>query len=323
MSAKTNNIRIGLFVLVAVALFIAGLLAFGAKGFFVKKLTYETAIEGDVSGLAVGSKVLLRGVPIGNVSKIDFAINVYPGSTSRVIIVESEIDRPVFTKDPTSEGRERRREAEVAGGLRAMVKSQGITGSSIIELQRLDPMKYPPPQLDYTPRHPYIPSAPGQFTRMLESMERSLHSLQKLDFEGLSLGVSNTLAQTSSLIDKLNRLDLQSTVGKADTLLDQFKETVAGIDTTIKSMKLDTLGHDAGDLVVGLKESNAKLQTALGQAGTALDRVGTLPLGEALEDLRSTAQTLDDVLLELRRYPSGFIFGKPPPPAKSVQPAAR
>ena len=43
MSAKTNNIRIGLFVLVAVALFIAGLLAFGAKGFFVKKLTYETA----------------------------------------------------------------------------------------------------------------------------------------------------------------------------------------------------------------------------------------------------------------------------------------
>jgi hypothetical protein len=32
---------------------------------------------------------------------------------------------------------------------------------------------------------------------------------------------------------------------------------------------------------------------------------------------------MDDVLLELKRYPAGFLFGEPPPPVKTVQPPAK
>jgi paraquat-inducible protein B len=67
MSAKVNNIRIGIFVLIALFLFIAGLLAFGARSYFAVKSTYETAIVGEVTGLSIGSGVLFRGVPIGKV----------------------------------------------------------------------------------------------------------------------------------------------------------------------------------------------------------------------------------------------------------------
>ena len=76
MSAKVNNIRIGIFVLVAIFLLVVGLLAFGARSFFAIKTTYETAIVGEVDGLSVGSAVIFRGVPIGKVSLIDFAPNV-------------------------------------------------------------------------------------------------------------------------------------------------------------------------------------------------------------------------------------------------------
>jgi len=34
-------------------------------------------------------------------------------------------------------------------------------------------------------------------------------------------------------------------------------------------------------------------------------------------------QTLNQVLLQLKQYPSGFIFGAPPHPAKSVQPPSK
>ena len=60
MSAKTNNIKIGIFVLLALALFIAGLLAFGAKSYFAPKTRFETAIPGEV-GRAFGG--LGRPVP--------------------------------------------------------------------------------------------------------------------------------------------------------------------------------------------------------------------------------------------------------------------
>src|SRR5881394_3837824 len=245
MSPKSNNIRIGIFMLTAVGLFIAGLLAFGAKSAFVKKSIYETAIEGDVSGLSVGSKVLLRGVPIGKVSNIDLAPNVYPASKSSVIVVEFQVERTIFVQDQSAEAKERHRQEEIANGLRAMVKGQGITGTSILALDHLNPQDCPLPPIDYTPRHPYVPSVPGQFTRMLESIERALHNVQKLDLEAIGVGVSNVLDQVKEVLAKINRLDLEKTLGKADTLLDEVKTTVATVDTTIKSMKLDTLSGDA------------------------------------------------------------------------------
>jgi phospholipid/cholesterol/gamma-HCH transport system substrate-binding protein/paraquat-inducible protein B len=316
MNAKANYIRIGIFVLIAIFLLVAGLLAFGAKSYFARKLTYETAIQGDVTGLSIGSSVLYRGIPIGKVSEIDVAPNLYPSSTSDVIVVRCEIDQRIYTKDITAEEREQALEKETHKGLRAMVKLQSITGTSVIFLEYLDPQSYPPIAIDYTPHYPYVPSAPSQVTRMLESIEASLQNLQKLDLGSIGLEASNALAQTSLLVEQLNHLDLKDTVGKANNLLDTLDTTVKNVNTTIAGMKLDQLGGNADDLVVQLKESNRKLQLVM-------DKLGNAPLGETVDNLNADLQTLNAVLLELKRYPSGFIFGEPPPRAKSVQPPSK
>ena len=60
-----------------------------------------------------------------------------------------------------------------------MVKSQGITGTSMLALEKLNPTNYPPLAIDFTPKHIYIPSAPAQLTRMLESIEKSLNNIQQ------------------------------------------------------------------------------------------------------------------------------------------------
>jgi phospholipid/cholesterol/gamma-HCH transport system substrate-binding protein/paraquat-inducible protein B len=316
MNAKANYIRIGIFVLVSIFLFIAGLLAFGARSYFKTKLTYETAIEGDVTGLSVGSSVLYRGIPIGKVSEIDIAPNLYPSSTSDVIVVRCEIDQRILEKNLSEDQREQALEQANKKGLRAMVRAQSITGTSVIFLQYLDPDTYPPIAIDYTPLYPYVPSAPSQITRMLESIEQSLQNLQKLDLEAIGRGASNTLAQTTLLVQKLNHLDLDKTVTKADKLLDTLDSTVKNVNATVTSMKLDRLGNNADDLVLQLKESNAKLQTVM-------DKLGNAPLGETIDSLNADLQTLNQVLLQLKQYPSGFIFGAPPHPAKSVQPPSK
>jgi phospholipid/cholesterol/gamma-HCH transport system substrate-binding protein len=312
MSAKTNNIRIGIFVLVGVVIFIAGLLAFGAKSYFVKKEKFETAMEGEVYGLSVGSKVELRGVPIGKVSDIDFGFNIYPKSKTDVIVVEFEVDGEIFNTIRTAGQRTAYREEQITKGLRAMIKGQGVTGTSLLALEYLDPARNPPPAIDYKPRYAYIPSAAGQFTRILESIESSLRHLQDINVASIGHSISNVLESTRQLMDKVNKVDLGQIATNANGLLVELKSSVGELDTTIKGMKLDALSQNADGLITGLKETNLKLQTVL-------DKVGAVPMQDTVGDIRSAIQTLNDVLLELKQYPSGFIFGKPPLPAKSVE----
>ena len=315
MSAKVNNIRIGIFVLVAIFLLIVGLLAFGARSFFAIKTTYETAIVGEVDGLSVGSSVIFRGVPIGKVSLIDFAPNVYPDSTSTVIVVEFEVDRKILRHE-TAEQIDKIREQEIQKGLRCTVKAQSITGTSIISINYLNPIAYPPPILDYTPANPYIPSAPSQFARLVESIEQTLQNFQNLDLKSIGFQASNALASAALVLQKVDHLNLESSVGNLNTLVTNLNDTVVNINTTISKMDLHKLGGNANDLVASLKETNLKLQTTL-------DHVNSAPVADTVENLRSSLRTLNEVLQKLNQYPSGFILGEPPLPAQSVKPSPK
>jgi hypothetical protein len=46
-------------------------------------------------------------------------------------------------------------------------------------------------------------------------------------------------------------------------------------------------------------------------------------LNQTLINARRTLNDMDDVLAQLKQYPSGFIFGGPPPPVKTVQPSSK
>lgn len=312
MSAKANNFKIGVFVIVAVLLLIVGVLAFGAKSYFEKKTLFETAVPSEVYGLSVGSRVELRGVPVGKVTQISFAWNVYPKAKANMIVVEFEIDQAIL---PNREGESTKQLAEraAAGGLRAIVKSQGVTGTSLLALEVLELKENPPPEIDYTPRQLYIPSAAGQFTRMLDAIERSLRNIEQINVVGISDGISNVLASVGGFTRKLDDLDIKQINNNVNSLLVDLKGTVAEVQETIKGMKLEAIGTNANALVAGLRETNVKLQTVLDQAKA-------VPIQATVADLREALQTVNAVLLELKQYPSGFIFGQPPQPAKSVQP---
>jgi ABC-type transporter Mla subunit MlaD len=281
MSAKSNNIRIGVFVIIAVVLLILGLLAFGAKSYLEPKTSFETLVYGEVSGLSVGSKVQLRGVPIGHVTKIDFAWNVYPESASVGIVVEFEVKEEIVphTKGKTHE--EVVAQA-VENGLRAVVKGVGITGTSLLSLESVDPADNPVPKLDYKPNAIFIPSAYGQISRMLDALSKSLENVQNVNFDAIGNGITNTLQSVTRLSDRLGQFDINA------------------------------LSTNVNNAVVEFKEVGTKLQAML-------DQVNSMPLARTASEMHQAVQTLNEVLNELEQYPSGFIFGQPPAPPKSVE----
>src|SRR5271166_6879436 len=185
MSTKINNFKIGLFTFIGVGLVVTGLLVFGVWSNLKKSSLFETYVTTDVSGLSVGSAVELRGVHVGKVTRIGFTWNEYPDASPGYVVVVFEVNDDVSILPPGKEGHERFQKA-IEHGLRACPTALGVTGTCILSLELLNPAENPPLQVAWTPRHTYIPSAPGLLGDLLVSMRGMLHKMDRLDVTALN-----------------------------------------------------------------------------------------------------------------------------------------
>jgi len=285
MSTNTNHFKLGLFTLCGLAIFIAGILAFGARSYFEPTSLFETYVEGDVTGLAVGSAVELRGVRVGKVRRISFSWSEYQETTPSYVVVEFEM-RDDVTPLPPGEARSEMLESAVKRGLRARLKSQGVTGTSILSLEYLNPDENPPVQVPWTPKHTYIPAAPGQLGELLASIEKTLRNVEQLNFSNINQLVQGDLKSAGQVLDKVNQVDFGNLGTNANSLLTESRATIS-------------------------------------QLQPALANIDFNALNQTLANAQRTLHDMDDVVAELKSYPSGFLFGSPPPPVKEVQPPAK
>ncbi|HEV2454314.1 MAG TPA: MlaD family protein [Verrucomicrobiae bacterium] len=317
MGKPINNFKLGLFTLGGLALLVAGLLAFGARGYFQASSTYETYIEGDVTGLTDGSAVELRGVNVGKVTRIDFSWTEYQVTQPSYIVVQFVMRDDI---KPTLPGatRESLLEAAIQRGLRARIKAKGITGTSVLSLEYVDPAENPPAQFPWKPNYPYIPSAPGDFVELLAAVQKVLRNLQGFDFTALNQHAQYDLKSAGNLLDKVGQFDFGSLSTNANVLLSEVRDSNSKLksllqdtDNTITRAQLEKLTRDLDTLANQLQDTVARLEP--GVANIDFDA-----LNQTLSNARQTIRDLDDTLSQLKQYPSGFLFGKPPIPVKGV-----
>jgi ABC-type transporter Mla subunit MlaD len=319
MSEKASQLRIGIFVLVGVAILLGALFLFGIRSAFEPTYTLETYVPGNVDGLSVGSIVKLRGVAVGKVTEIGFSWNMYEVVQPAVVVVRFQVKRHIspemFRKDFTEA-----LNTVVGRGLRAIIQGQGITGTSIVSLETLDPKQYPPLEFPWKPDYPYIPSAPSQLGQIVDSINRTLSHLEKLDIDQLVKSLDKTLVSASAALDNLSNLDVKGIssgavglLAEATTAIRDVQTLVEDARTTLASMRLGGVGENANKLIDDL---DARLATLLDR----LSAIDVRSLNDTLAGTREAARSLNEVLEELQRYPSGFLLGGAPPPAPGLQP---
>lgn len=316
MSQPINNFKLGLFTLGGVALLVVGLLVFGARTYFVPTSEFETYIKGDVTGLEVGSAVELRGVRVGKVSGINFSWTEYEPTQPSYIVVDFEMRNDIAPGSPGA-GNDLLQKA-IQRGLRARVKAKGITGTSILSLEYVDPAENPPVQVPWTPHYTYIPSAPGEFGELLASVEKTLHNVESLDFNALNQLLVGDLKSAGQVLANAKQLDFGELNTNANSLLTDLRGTntklkslIQDTDNTVQKVKLERLTQDLDSLV-------GQLQEVVSRVGPGVASIDFNALNQTLTNTRQTIRDLDDVLAELKQYPSGFLFGKPPAPVKGV-----
>jgi ABC-type transporter Mla subunit MlaD len=351
VSAQANFFKIGLFVIGATIALVALLVTLGAGKLFQSKVVLETYFDESVQGLEVGSKVKYRGVIVGEVKSIGFTYTRYQldkpmSERLRYVMVEATV-LPRLIGGRAGAGDLTRRDsvqAEIDKGLRVRLAPQGITGTSYLEIDYVDPKTNPILAIPWEPDNLYIPGAKSTVTQFVAAASDIVERLRKLDLDGTLANLNKLLVTTNNRVEAVDS-------GK---ISDQTKQVLGKIETKLDQLPMEQLGKDGAALLAELRQSNQKLSAILddpawkqlpGNADGAfagarkivedpnvastiahlqrtlarLDRIlggGEADLSRTLENLRQISDNLRDLTENAKHYPSGVLLGGPPPPVK-------
>jgi len=316
MSAKAHYFRIGVFISIGIAILVGGLIAFGAGQVFRPRIYIETYVNGTVQGVDVGTPVKFRGVTVGKVSSITFAFNEYgnPNEEDRYnyVVILMEIDREMFP-DMFKRDLTPILQKNIELGLRARIEPLGITGMNYIEINYLqDPTQFPQLSFNWTPHYYYIPSAPGQLTNILNSVNNMMREIEKLNIGELS----NNLNQ---IMTKLNQAVGDAQIEKVSQGLQNL---MSDLQKALNDAQLGELSTDARKLMTGLDTSNAQLQVIMKNVEPAT-RLNAEQIRSIVRNLNGVMSNLEAFSYAVKRRPSVLLWGSPATPTPSPAPRRR
>lgn len=255
MDAKPHYFRIGLFVLAALTLIVMAVVLFGAGLFGQNKLYVESYFTESITGLSIGSPVQFRGVQMGQVEEIGFVGSVYSldqntpagaAYASYVRVVSGILCCKLPVQNPGQmEGLLARM---VQRGLRARISSNLLTQQAYLEMNFLDPNRFPAEKVPWTPKYVFIPSAPSEFGTITGSIDKILSQLQAIDAKGLSESLEKVFTSLNTAITEAHLAELSQ---EARGLLQAGREKV-------EALEMDKLNAGAQRFVVSLNQAVAE-----------------------------------------------------------------
>jgi phospholipid/cholesterol/gamma-HCH transport system substrate-binding protein len=334
MEEGKHYFRLGLFVVVSLSILTGVLFVLGGRKLFQPTFTFETYFNESVAGLELGAPVRFRGVPLGQVSEILRSAATYekdvPMEKRREYIV---VRAKVNLSAEEVEQMKRDTVQVVKKGLRAQTQLAGITGQQYLAIDFLDPAKYPPLEFPWTPKYPYVPSAPSLTGEIVANAQTFLASLNEADIKTLG---HNLNALVVSLDKKVSEARVAELFKNANTTIERIDRILANapIDNTLRKIdsaatSLDGILADPGlkqtvDNVVAVSARLRKLaedgdlDRLVKRIDDTAERLDAL-IGDnqydfrvTIQDLRVTANNLRLLSETVKRYPAGALFGGPP-----------
>lgn len=328
---KIGTFKLGMFILAALLLFLAVVFFLGASDIFVKKARITALFSESVQGLAVGSAVKYKGVPVGNVGRIAIEAD------SKTIVVDMDIDLATFRRNAAARSTYDSQEdfeefltREIVDGLRCRLEMSGVTGMKFIEMDYFVPAGTPHALQQSAGYDNFIvPTAPSVMQDLIKSVSTSLDRISRIRFEEIS----------DTLVQNLSDLNRFFSAPEAREALRSIRSLTHNLDQTSDSLN-SVLTRERIDRIVTLVEKNMNEIAGLaGKLGGELEQAG---FGETIVAVRGSAndlgsaarsisdrresiavsmdkliQTLDslrELLDYLNRDPSALLRGKQAPP---------
>ena len=327
MSKKANPTYIGLFVVIGLALGVAGLLLFSSSGLFSRSFRCILYFNGSLSGLSQGAPVKFRGVTIGTVAKVMIHSNQTTNDYTMPVIIDIQDNLLQDRLEDTRLFRDRRSfEVAVARGLRGSLEVESlVTGVLYVELGFVT--NAPPPIFhQLRPLYVEIPTRPTEIQQLMQNIAR-------VDFNGLEDRLSSLIARLDSTISSLNLGEMSVRVTNLLASINrvvtspEITNTLSSIQTTMAEYRLlaEKLNSRVDPLAADVTNTLAQANQTLAQLrGAVQDLRGMLApdsplqndLSLALEQLAGAAQSVSSLAEFLERNPNSLLTGRERPPKK-------
>ena len=339
MSQRANPTAIGLFVVGAILLAVAGVGALGSQQLFSSRTTFVSYFEESVNGLDVGAPVKFKGVPIGEVTDIklrvdlqnetfqvpvQYAIDLKPVTDTTGAPLD--LDNPVLLRD------------QIEDGLRAQLQLESIvTGKLYVELTYVSNPDSVVVAQDRSP-HLQIPTELSPLARLGEEASGLMTNLRRFDVSKINENLVSFLVNANNKLEQLDAAKINrsilATIGSIRDVVESKELRTAVEDAPKITGRLRTTTAEAERLVTRLNEkvdptadelktTNKELRATLRKMQstlTELDRTLSTDSGigyraqDALEKLSNAAEALRVLVQSLERNPSMFIRGREAPP---------
>jgi ABC-type transporter Mla subunit MlaD len=324
----TRYFKLGLFILTALAMLIAGAVALGAGSIFAKSIEVETCFDESIAGLTIGAPVKHRGVTIGHVQSIRFpqipANDDSPNAEPfKYILVEMAVD-PQVVADVSERRLKPVLDRMVSAGLRARIAQSGITGSAYVELNYLDPHRYPIHKPPVNTQALYVPSAPGALNQVVDALTDIATKLQHADLDQVVRHADTLLLHMDQSVHDLQLAQLRSKVG---TILDQVQSASTRLQQILNDPKVGQAIADLPEITGRVRSvatradelmKNGKLDESATHLRQTLAEADRLLAGQSdtvraiLDDLRATVANARELTDEVKTNPSQLLVEHPP-----------
>lgn len=282
MATGTNHWKLGLFVVVGLALAVTALVVLGARNWNQASVAYVSYFDESVQGLEIGSPVKFRGVSIGRVSAIDIAPD------QRHVEVTSELTAQHLER--LELGGKARPEGGAAVAfavhpeLRVQLAQTGITGVKFVLIDYFEVEDNPPPVLPFDVPDNYIPAAPSTFGKLESSIMKTAGR-----FPGIASDVHETVERVNGMVGAMEAEHLPER-----TVLALDQATLA-----MRTLNAELTALDVGALSRETRQTLSVVNGSLGRINGLLDRM------EGDRGLFTSAQRSLDALSEVARGSHG------------------
>ena len=318
MSNKANHTLIGIFIAVALALAVAGIILFGSSRYFTRTSEYITYFDTSLTGLDAGAPVRFRGVTIGSVKKVLIHHNQRPDDPALPVILE--IDEEALNEKSDvpfmTDGRDRIEES-IEDGLRARLETQSLlTGLLFVNLEYLPgtPVVYH----QVKPARTEIPSAPNQiqvfiedFAQIADRMNAVLAkldtSLGDLQTKELNRGLTNLLASLNSLTASAS---LTNTLNSAHQTLEELRTVLHDLGPQLEQLtaSAELTLEESREAVSAVRAGVQDLRDVVAPRGPVRRELTT-----ALEAVSEAARSVAALADFLNQHPNALISGRRTP----------
>jgi paraquat-inducible protein B len=333
MAAKSNPKVIGGFVVGAIVLLVAGVIAFGGGQYFTPKgkavLFFQQA---SLSGLDIGSPLTFRGVKIGSVTDVIIQYDIDNQRLMIPVYVEMELNRIQIVSGQQNE--KKNVQALIDRGLRAQLVVQSlVTGQASIDLSFHPDV--PAVFVGRENRFVELPTVPSDIDMLKANLTSVLQRIAKLPLDEIGARTLATVDSTNALMQNLNAEIAgvaTSMRGVGDQATATLKDAQARLqleegepmnnlnNTIVDAQKLvnkvnggiDPIIADANRLTTMTLSTMDQMKVTLETARSSISPDSDLyfQLTRTLKEIQTTANTIRALADYVQRHPDALLLGK-------------